>query len=289
MITQKAFAKLNFNLHVLPELLPNGYHQIIFLNFECNLSDTLTLSEIPKGIILTCDNPDLAVDETNLAYKSAKLMIRGSHIGGAINKGVKVEIKKQIPIAGGLGGGSTDGAAVILGLNKLWNLNLSDQEKINLAEKLGMDVCYSVIGGVCKITGAGEIVEPIDAAFPGINLLIVSPEVTKPSTGWAFTVLDLSKVGKHLHKLPKMVKALKEKKLIEIAKNLHNDFEKPIIREFPEVGQIKAKMMENGAMGTNMSGAGLSVFGIFDTEKSAKKAFLKLKKEYPKTFICKTI
>lgn len=289
MITQKAFAKINFNLHVLPEFLPNGYHQIKFLNLECDLADIITLTEMPKGIVLTSNNPDLSVDETNLAYKAAELLIKESHIGGVIKKGIEIEIKKQIPVTGGLGGGSADGAAVILGLNQLWNLKLSNPEKIDLAKKLGMDVCYSVIGGVCKISGAGEIVEPLNISFPGINMIIVSPEVQKPSTAWAYKLLNQRKVGHNLEKMDKIIKALKEKDIFDVAKNLHNDFELPIIREFPEIAKIKAKMMENQALNTLLAGSGLSVFGIFDTEKPAKIAFENLKKEYPKTYLTKTI
>lgn len=284
-LTQKAFAKLNFNLHVLPKLLPNGYHQIKCLNLEADLNDIIALTEIPKGIILTCDDPNLAVDETNLAYRAADLIIKKFHP----QCGTKIILKKRIPVAGGLGGGSADGAAVILSLNKLWNLDLSDQKKIDLAKKLGLDVCYSVIGGVCKISGAGEIVEPLNFSFPGINMIIVSPEAQKPSTAWAYKLLDQSRVGQNLDKLDKIIKALKEKNLQGITDNLHNDFELPIIREFPEIAKIKDKMRENKALNTLLAGSGLSVFGIFDTEKSAKTAFENLKKEYPKTFICKTI
>lgn len=285
MITQKAFAKLNLNLHVLPKLLPNGYHRIKFINCELDLADTITLSETPKGIILTCDDPHLAVDETNLAVRAAKLVMEVFHTGS----GIKININKQIPVTGGLGGGSADGAAVILGLNKLWNLKLSDQKKIDLAKNLGMDVCYSVISGVCEVSGAGEIVEPLDISFPGINMIIVSPEAQKPSTAWAYKLLDQIKVEQNLNKLNKLIKAIKEKNLQGVADNLHNDFEKPIIREFPEIAKIKAKMMENKALNTLLAGSGLSVFGVFETEKLAKVAFEKLKKEYLKTFICKTI
>lgn len=289
-IVQKAYAKLNFNLHVLPTLLPNGYHQIRCLNFEADLADTITLTEIPKGIVLTCDKLNLAVDETNLAFQAAELFLKESHIGGVIKKGIKIELKKQIPITSGLGGGSTDAAAVILGLDKLWKLNLTDHQKFGLAKTLGMDVCYSIIGGICKITGAGEIVEPLHISFPGINLIVVSPKTQKPSTAWAYKLLDSASVGEHLKKLDKITAAIKKKDLASIASNLHNDFERVIFREFPEVAKIKAKMQGNGALGTILAGSGLSVFGIWENKKSAKTAFNKLKKIYPqKTFLTQTM
>lgn len=284
-ITKKAFAKLNFNLHVLPELLPSGYHQVKLLNLQADLSDKITLQESTQGIKLFGDNPNLPVDETNLAYKAARIVMEKYHPGG----GVKITLEKNIPLTSGLGGGSADGATVILALDKLWKLNLTDLQKIDLAKTLGMDVCYCVIGGTCLVSGAGEIVEPLKILIPGINLIIVSPNIQKPSTAWAYKLLDSVSVGEHLEKLDKIIEAIKKKNLAGIASNLHNDFEQVIFREFPEVAEIKAKMMENRAQNAILAGSGLSVFGIWENQKSANSAFKKLKKIYPQTFFTKTI
>lgn len=285
MITRKAFAKLNFNLHVLPELLPNGYHQVNLLNLQADLSDKITVREIKQGIELFCDNPNLTDTEANLAYKAAKVVMEKYHPTG----GIKITLEKNIPITSGLGGGSADAAAVILALDKLWKLNLSDTQKIDLAKTLGMDVCYCVIGGTCLLTGAGEIVEPVSATFPNISLIIVTPFSQKPSSGWAFTKLDASKVGQNLEKLNKLIKGLEKKDLLAVALNLHNDFEEPMFKHFPEVKEIKDKMLDQGALGTNLCGAGLSVLGIFKDQKSAQKAFNTLKKCYPQTFLTQTL
>jgi 4-diphosphocytidyl-2-C-methyl-D-erythritol kinase len=284
-ITKKAYAKINFNLHVLPERLPNGYHQFKFLNQEATLADLITLEGIDHGIKFTCDNPKLSVDSNNLAYRAIEIVMKKYHPKG----GIKIHLEKYIPITGGLGGGSSDAAAVILGLNELWNLKLDHKQKIDLADMLGKDVCYSVIGGTCMVLGAGEIIKPQNFSFPGINLIIVSPRKQKPSTTWAFTILDLKKVSSQLDKLDKLISAMKRKDLAGIAGNLHNDFEVPIIKHFPVVAKIKAEMMTQGAMGTNLSGAGLSVFGIWKDQKLAQKAFEKLKKIYPQTYLCQTI
>lgn len=285
IITQKAYAKLNFNLHVLPKLLPNGYHQIKCLNLEANLFDIVTLEETNQGIVLTCNKSNLTIDETNLAYKAAKLVMDKYHP----QKGVNIHIEKHIPITGGLGGGSADGAAVISGLNKLWKLNLNDKEKNDLAKKLGMDVCYSMVGGVCLATGAGEIVDSLNISIPGINLIIVSPKTQKPSTAWVYKLLDAVTTGQYLQKLDKIIEAIKERDLTNVVINLHNDFEEAVFREFSEVAKIKAKMLQNNALGAILAGSGLSVFGIWENQKSAKVAFKNLKKSYPQTFLTKTI
>lgn len=285
MIIQKAYAKLNFNLHVLPQLLPNGYHQVKLLNLQANLADKITIQESAVGIKLICNNPDLPVNETNLAYKAAKIVMGKYHSRG----GIKITLEKHTPITSGLGGGSADAAAVILALDKLWKLNLTDYQKIDLGKRLGMDVCYCVIGGICMLRGAGEIVEPIQATFPNINLIIITPNIKKPSSAWSFARLDLTKVGQHLEKLDKLIKAIKQRDLLALAQNLHNDFEKSMLAEFPEIAEIKAKMKKNGAWGTNLCGAGLSVFGIWPNQKSADAAFKKLRKIYHQTFLCQTI
>ena len=285
MITQLAYAKLNLNLHVLPKLLPNNYHQIKSINCEVDLSDKVTLKENLGGIKLICSNPNLVDDESNLAYKAADLIMQKFHP----RCGTKITLDKQIPVTGGLGGGSTDGAAVINSLNQLWNLKLTDQEKIDLAKKLGMDVCYSVIGGICMVTGAGEIVEPLNISFPNINIIIVSPKSQKSSTAWAYKLLNQDKVGKNLEKINKILKALKEKDIFNMADNLHNDFEEPLICEFPEIAKIKVKMMKNKALNTLLAGSGLSVFGIWENQKTVNIAFNKLKKIYSQTYLCQTI
>lgn len=284
-IIQKAYAKLNFNLHILPELLPNGYHQIKSVNTEANLFDILTLEEINKGIILTCSDLTLAVDETNLAYKSAKLIIDKY----CPQKGIKIHIEKHIPIAGGLGGGSADAATVILALNKLWKLKLSPSQKIDLAKTLGMDVCYCVIGGTCLVSGAGEIVEPLNILMPKLNLIIISPKTQKLSTAWAYKLLDSVTVGQHLDKLDKLVTAIKQKNIQAIADNLHNDFEEVIFQKNPEVANIKAKMLQNNALGVILAGSGMSVFGIWEDQKSTTKAFQKLQKTYSQIYKTVTI
>lgn len=285
MIIQKAYAKLNFNLHVLPEKLPNGYHQVRFINLEASLADSITLKNIPTGIKLICSDPQLAVDETNLAYKAARLVMEKYRPRG----GIKIDLKKQIPITGGLGGGSADAAAVILGLNEFWNLNLSKKEINKLARDISMDVCYSVVGGPCEVSGISEIVEPLIIPNYKINLIIISPNIKKPSTAWAYRELDKYPVGKNLERLENLILGLKKNDLNLICQNLHNDFEQAIIPYFQEVGRIKKILIENGALNSLMAGSGLSVFGIWENQKSAASAFTKLEKIYPQTYFCQTI
>lgn len=284
-IILKAPAKLNFNLHILPEKLANGYFKVKFLNHQAALADTIILEEIPSGIKLICDDSRLAIEETNLACKAAEVVIKQF----APQKGVKIFLQKKIPVAGGLGGGSADAAAVILGLDKLWNLKLTDLQKLELAKNLGMDVCYSVIGGTCLIEGAGEKVTRLDFSLPPMPLIIISPPYAKPSTAWAYRTLDPKKIGCHLEKLEKLISAIKKKDILAIITNLHNDFEPSIFKAYNEVKRIKKEILKTGAVGALLCGSGLSVFGIFPNRKLAKRAIGVFLKKYPRTYLTETL
>ncbi len=284
-ITVPAFAKLNFNLHILPEKLSNGFFKVKFLNHQAVLADDVVLEETSKGIELTCDDLNLACDETNLAYRAAQAICDWTKN----TNGVKIRLKKKVPVTGGLGGGSADAAAVILGLDFLWDLKLTDQEKLEIAKDLGMDVCYSVIGGTCLIEGGGEKVSRLNFSLPKMTLLIVSPSTHKPSTAWAYKTLDPDKIGRNLGKLEKMIEAVKKKDVLSIAQNLHNDFEDSILKKYNEVEQIKEMMRKTGALGTLLAGSGLSVFGIYKDELAGKKAESAFLEKYPMTYLTGTL
>ena len=284
-ITVSAPAKLNFNLHVLPQKLADGYYEVRFLNHQVGLADEIILEESANGTSLICDIKQTPLGEKNLAYRAAQIVMSQFPDRG----GIKITLKKKIPVAGGLGGGSADAAAVINGLDKLWKLNLKKEEKLKIAQNLGMDVCYCVIGGTCLVTGAGEKIEKLPFSIPQIPLLIVSPTLQKPSTSWAYGQLNSGKIGRNLHKLEGLTAAIKEKNIVAIAKNLYNDFEEPIFAVYPEVKEIKEKMIESGALGSLLAGSGLSVFGLYRDEKTAQKAYHFLQKQYHQVFLTRVL
>ncbi|HHE04891.1 MAG TPA: 4-(cytidine 5'-diphospho)-2-C-methyl-D-erythritol kinase, partial [candidate division WOR-3 bacterium] len=162
----KAKAKINLNLHLLPELSDKGYYPVKFLNSQLDIYDRVRIAINDKkkiNLSLLCENkamnsPVFKIEEgENIAYRVAEL-IKNEY---GIKSGIDIEIKKNIPIKAGLGGGSCDAAAVINGMDKLFSLNLSISQKIKLAEKLGMDVCYCVVGGLCLVGGIGNIILPL--------------------------------------------------------------------------------------------------------------------------------
>lgn len=279
----KTPAKLNLNLHIFPRTTKEGYHLIKSLNCSLAFYDEIVLEEKSKGIEVICFHPRVPQSRENLCYKAALQLKKYSL------KGVKIEIIKNIPVSAGLGGGSSDAAAVLRGLNKFWELGLSKKTLLKIGRKIGMDVCYCLVGGVCKISGAGEEVEKLDLEMPKISVVIVTPEVTKPSTSWAYKNLDLRKIGKNTQKIERIIKAIGAKDIKEIAKNLHNDFEYSIPKIYPTVDLIKKELLKSGALRAMLCGSGLSVFGIFENASFASKGYNKLKKKFDKIFLTETI
>lgn len=284
-IIVSAPAKLNFNLRLLPQKLVNDYYEVRFLNHQAVLSDEITLEAIPRGITLLCDDKKTPLGEKNLAYQTAKAIQEKFPDRG----GIKIILEKKIPVASGLGGGSADAAAVINGLDKLWELNLQEKEKLEIAQNLGMDVCYCVIGGTCLVTGGGEKIKKLSSQMPPMSILIVSPDFNKPSTAWAYQQIDPERIGRNLLKLDSLIVAIKEKNIVAIAKNLYNDFEEPIFTAYPEVKKIKEKMLKTGALGALLAGSGLSVFGIYQEENAAQKAAEFFRTDYQKVFVTETL
>ena len=189
MIKEKAYAKLNLNLHIIPQPLKNGLYPVKFINCQINLFDELLFKPIKKKIE--------GVAEDNLVYKAAvllKKLINGKSLG------VRIYLKKNIPIKVGLGGGSSDAAATIIGLAKLWKIKLN-QAKLNyLADKLGKDVFYCLKGGVCEVLSDGSVIHDLRLTLPKLFLVIVIPDKEKPSTAWMYQNLDKELIGKNLDK-----------------------------------------------------------------------------------------
>lgn len=277
IIKIRAFAKLNLNLHVFPHKLESGYHSVKFINCQINLFDELLFKPIKKDIE--------EVAEDNLVYRAAillKKLVRNQDLGA------KIYLKKNIPMKAGLAGGSSDAAATIKGLMKLWQINL-DRSKINrLAEELGKDVHYCLKGGLCQIEGDGSKVIPLSPKLPEFWLVIVTPEEKKPSTKWMYDNLDSRKIGRHL-RYSKMIKEainLKDKK--NILKYLYNDFESLAINCCSKITSIKNDLIDNGASKTLLAGSGFSMVGFFESKNRALNAFKKLKVKYKNIYCVST-
>jgi 4-diphosphocytidyl-2-C-methyl-D-erythritol kinase len=205
--------------------------------------------------------------ESNIALRAAMVMKERFQL----QSGISVDIEKNIPVKAGLGGGSSDAAAVIHGMDKLYHLHLTPDEKIAIGAELGMDVCYCVIGGLCRVGGIGSEIQKLSCRVPGLDLLIATPKEKKPSTSWAYSILEEKEIGRNLHKYNELLEGIRVGSPEVVGRNLHNDFELPVARHFPVIRLIKTLMLDHGALGAALAGSGLSVFGIFESTAMAAR------------------
>jgi len=272
-VTLRAYAKLNLGLNLLPEKTTSGYYKVYFINTQLKLSDRVKIKKLPtkNDIIVLSDEIE---GKSNLAYEAAKTIKERYNIA----EGLEIKIKKNIPIKAGLGGGSSDAASVISGMIEIFALNIDNGEKLQLAKHLGMDVCYCTIGGLCEVKGIGDEVYPLQIRTPRLNILLVIPANTKPSTGWAYARVREEDLGRNIDKINKLIEALKEGSIYNIAKYIHNDFERVMVREFSFLNDIKEAMLKYGALNASLAGSGLSIYGIFETKKLMKAAAIPFRK-----------
>ena len=260
-ITVKAHAKVNLTLDVLGKR-PDGFHEVAMLMQAVELHDTLHISPIESGIELTCDRAGLPCDKTNLAFRAAELMC-----GEYGKSGVRIHLEKRIPIAAGLAGGSTDAAAVIKGLNALWELALPAERLEEMAACLGSDVPFCLWGGLAKAVGRGEILQPLpDSQNWGV--VLVKPEF-EVSTAWVYGNFSGDRVKRRPDET-RILEALSNKNLAGVSAELVNVLETVTIAKYPELETLKEKLLKAGAAGVLMSGSGPTVFGVTPDAQSAK-------------------
>ena len=245
---RKAYAKINLGLDVIGRL-ENGYHEVKMVMQTVGIYDVLTLTKIPQGIIVTTDSGELPTDDNNLIYKAARLMIEKYNIP----EGVSIHLEKNIPIAAGMAGGSTDAAGTFLGMNELFALNATVQELQELGVKVGADVPYCIMGGTALAEGIGEKLSPLPTP-PECILLIAKPDINV-STKYVYEHLDSEGVEEHPD-IDGMTDALTRKDLQGIVERLGNILENVTVKKHPIIAEIKSCMLEHGAMGSLMSGSG---------------------------------
>lgn len=281
MIKKKAFAKLNLNLHVGPQKNSNGYHPVRFINTQLALHDELLFEPTRSGIEVICDHEDMPPQEDNLVYKAALLL----QAMGVEKRGIRITIKKNIPVRSGLGGGSSDAAVTINTLSELWNIRITDKQLIILADILGKDVHYSLSGGVAEIGGDGDKIISLPLNTPQFWVLIIVPKETKPSTGWMFAQIDKTKVGRNTHFISKIKEAMKKKNGDNFLNCIFNDFETDVFKHFPETLIMKQDLEDNGASRAVLCGSGLSMAGFFTSEALAISARKLLINKYKNVII----
>ena len=270
-ITRKAYGKINLALDITGKR-EDGYHLVKMILQTVDLYDQITVERQEKGIVLTCDDPRIPTDEKNLAYKAARLMIQTFDLPG----GVRIHIEKKIPMQGGMGGGSTDAAAVILAMDELFDLHTEPEILDKLAVTLGADVPFCLRKGTYLAEGIGEKLTALPSAPHGYLVLIVPSFGI--STAWAYAKAD--EMDDLIHPdISGMVQAIEKQDLAEMAAGMGNILEQVAILEHPEIQNVKEQLLNYGALGAMMTGSGSVIFGIFDDPKKADLCFEAFKGE----------
>ena len=260
----KAHAKINIGLDVLGKR-PDGYHEVRMIMQTVDLHDELWISKRDEpGISLTTDRDDLPVNEDNLIYKAAKLILDEYVPDG----GVDIRLVKNIPVAAGLAGGSTDAAAVIKGLDEIFSLGLDTDRMAELGVRIGADVPYCIMGGCALSEGIGEILTALKP-FPDCGVLLAKPPISV-STAYVYNNLQPDKVTHP--DIDGIMAGIEKGDIYGIAACMGNVLESVTIDRNPVVGTIKDMMSEGGAIASLMSGSGPTVFGLFDSDDKLHKA-----------------
>jgi 4-diphosphocytidyl-2-C-methyl-D-erythritol kinase len=278
-----SYSKINLTLNILAKR-QDGYHNIETIMQSINLADRVFIKEEKEGIKIKCNHPQVPIDDQSLAYRSAEKILNRCRV----TKGVKIEIDKKIPLASGMAGGSANSASILVGINKLFTLNLSNEDLRGMGEELGMDVPFCIQNGTALAYHRGEKVTSLSPINPPLWIIIINPGFEIP-TKWAYNNLDLNLIKREKNNTKAMLEALKGGGARGIAKNLFNSFEELIIEKYPEIGKIKDRLIEEGALGALMSGSGSTVFGIAQNEEQALKIYKNLKSEYKSIWIVHTI
>lgn len=269
-LTRKAYAKINLGLDVVRRL-ENGYHEVRMIMQTVGICDVLTFRVAESGVQITTDSGELPVNEDNLIYKAARLLMDTC----GVRAGVEIHLEKHIPIAAGMAGGSSDAAATLQGLNELFALGMSSEQLRQLGVRIGADVPYCIMGGTALAEGIGEILTPLPPA-PKCSLLIARPDI-QVSTRYVYEHLDAGEMWTHPD-IDGIQSAVRDGDLAGIASRLGNVLESVTVEKYPVIDRIKQEMLLSGAMGSLMSGSGPTVFGIYGSREQAQAARARLEK-----------
>ncbi|MBI4652407.1 4-(cytidine 5'-diphospho)-2-C-methyl-D-erythritol kinase [Candidatus Desantisbacteria bacterium] len=274
MITLNAYAKVNLFLKI-KEKRTDGYHEIESIMQKLDLHDVISLEINSTGIIEILNSGgsnsiDIPWDETNLVFKAAKIFKETLKI----KDGCIIKIKKGIPASAGLGGGSSDAAATLIGVNRLWNTNLPKEILAQMGEKIGSDVPFFLYRGTALVTGKGEKVFSLPS-LPKIWFILIKPP-KGVSTRWAYENFDLINDTPEQKDINEIINCLKKGNEEKIFKMLYNDMERVVFKYYPELKDIKDFLLGSGAQNALLSGSGSTIFGICKNKKDAYSIYNKI-------------
>lgn len=284
-LTVPSFAKVNLGLEVLGTRR-DGYHELRTLFQTIDLHDDIGLRARPAGITLECDHPAVPRDETNLAWRAAEALRRHARI----DRGVAIRIEKRIPVAGGLGGGSSNAAAVLMALNRLWRVGLGPDDLHRLARRLGADVPFFLVGGTALGLGRGDEVYPLRKQ---LRAWVVLVDPGRPvSTAAVFSRVDAGLTPReNSYTIFRFVS--RDLEGAEAFPLLSNDLEQAALEEAPDlartVGRIRGSLVREGALLASLSGSGSSFFGVFDDPQRARRAHAALSSQGFAVYRCRTL
>ena len=280
MWTEKAQAKINLTLDVLGKR-PDGYHEVEMVMQTVDLSDHLTFSETERDeIVLSCTAPYIPLDQRNLVYQAA-FLVKETY---GVKQGIHIHIDKRIPVAAGLAGGSSDAAATLRGLNRVWNLGQTLDHLAELGAKIGSDVPFCIYGGTSIARGRGEQIEHLPKVAPTWVVLVKPPIAV--STADVYGRLRLNEVQQHPD-TQAMVAALQTGDVREISARLGNVLESVTFKMHPEVERLKQQLLKFGAQGALMSGSGPTVFALVDRETKATRIYNALRGFSREVYLCR--
>lgn len=282
----RARAKINLSIDI-KGIFDDGYHDVEMVMQSVNLSDYIIIRKAEKGFKITSSNSDVPLDKRNIIYKTWELL-REKY---AIDSGVSIFLEKNIPIAAGMAGGSTDSAAMFVGLNKLFRLGMSEEEMLEESKKLGSDIAFCIKGGTYLATGTGTDLKKLPFLDRNIRVLICKPDIFV-STKRVYKKFD-SMYEENFNPLERpdnklLIEGLQEKNKEKIVDAMGNVLE-PVTKSWcKEIEKIEKTMNKFGSYATMMSGSGPTVFGFFNDYRSIKKCSNVLRKKYRQTYITST-
>ncbi|PSB22172.1 4-(cytidine 5'-diphospho)-2-C-methyl-D-erythritol kinase [Phormidesmis priestleyi ULC007] len=273
-------AKINLYLQIVGDR-PDGFHELVMVLQSIELADLVTVRPIgAETIQVRCNHPDVPQDQTNLAYKAADLMVRQFPDYFAKFGGVEINIQKRIPLGAGLAGGSSNAAAVLVGLDLMWNLGLTHSELQELGATLGSDIPFCISGGTSLATGRGEQLDGLPDLHD-IYVVLAKYRDLPVSTPWAYKTYrqqfgdtypkSVSEIETRKQQSRGMMAAIAQQNLAQIGKLLHNDLERVVLPEYLQVQQLRDRFQSLGVLGTMMSGSGSTVFGLVESQAHAEQ------------------
>ena len=281
-ILTRAYAKINISLDVISKMA-DGYHSMLMVMQSVGLYDDVKIKLTDGGFRARVNLRYVPGDERNDAVKAAKLFFEEAGIGGV---GAEIELFKRIPVCAGLGGGSSDAAAVLRALNNHFDKPFSQEQLESVGAKIGSDIPFCIRGGTAKAEGRGEIITPLKA-LPSCHVVICKPECSI-STPVLFSQISCGKL-KVRPDTNGILEALDKGDLKGVARRMYNVFEDVLPQRFADIREIKGRLLEFGALGALMTGTGSAVFGLFEHEDVAQRAFDAMKAEYKQCFLTETI